>query len=80
LILELILGSTRRSMSMDTDMSPLLRAVLEEICANIPESEVATRQRVAAKIFEATRNDHWSLDDLRRAGWDALNSAPTMWR
>ena len=65
---------------MDFEMSPLLRAVLDEVCANIPASEGATRQRVAVKIFEATRNGPWSLDDLRRAGQDALNSTPTMWR
>jgi hypothetical protein len=64
----------------DTETTILLRAVLDEVCADIPESATATRQRVAAKILEMTRNERWSIDDLRRVGEDALNSAPTMWR
>ncbi len=32
------------------------------------------RQRVAAKIFEATQEGHWSIDDVRRAGREALTS------
>jgi hypothetical protein len=65
---------------LDTETSALLRAVLDEVCANIPPSQIATRQRVAAKVLEAAEKNHWSIEDLKRAGRDALNSVPTMWR
>ena len=64
---------------LDTEMTTLLRAVLDEVCVNVPESEIAMRQRVAAKIFEATQKGLWSIDDVRRAGREALTSTPTMW-
>ncbi len=64
----------------DTEMTALVRAVLDEICADIPPGQTAMRQRVAAKISEAARTGRWSVADLQRAGRDALNSAPTMWR
>ena len=62
----------------DTDIAAL-RAVLDEICADVPASETATRERVAAKLGEAARQDGCSLEDLRRAGRDAVIRAPTMW-
>ena len=62
----------------DTDIAAL-QAVLDEICADVPASETATRERVAAKLREAARGDRCSLEDLRRVGRDALIRAPTMW-
>ena len=63
----------------DAEMAALLRAVLDEVCADVPWSETATRERVAASLSEAARMGHCSTEDLRRAGRDALIRAPTMW-
>ncbi|MGV7213684.1 hypothetical protein [Bradyrhizobium sp. UFLA05-112] len=64
----------------DTETTALLRAVLAEICAGIPASETAARERVAATVIEMIRMGCCSADELSRAGRDALNRAPTMWR
>lgn len=65
---------------LDADKAALLRAVLDEVCADIPPSETATRQRAASRILEAARSGHWSVEDLKQAGRAALASVPTMWR
>ena len=65
---------------LEAELTALVRDILDEVCAEVPPSEIATRQRVAAKILEAARKDHWSVDDVRQAAREALNSAPTMWR
>ncbi|MBR0858387.1 hypothetical protein [Bradyrhizobium liaoningense] len=67
-------------MSSKVELAALLRAVLDEVCANVPSSDAATRQRVAARLRETLRGDRCSLEDLKQAGRDALISAPTMWR
>jgi hypothetical protein len=54
--------------------------VLDEVCVNVPSSDAMTRRRVAAKLREALRGNHHSLEALKRTGRDALVSAPTMWR
>jgi hypothetical protein len=51
----------------DADIAAL-QAVRDEICADVPASETATRERVAAKLREAACEDCCSLEDLRRAG------------
>ena len=63
----------------DAEMAALLRAVLDEVCADIPCSETATRERVAERLSEVVRSGHCSVEDLKRAGRDALTRAPTMW-
>lgn len=52
------------------ETTALLRAVLEEVCENIPVSEVAARTHVASKILEAAAQGQLSTDAL---------SPPTMW-
>lgn len=64
----------------DAEMAALLRAVLDEICAEIPLWDTTTRGRVAARLSDLVRARQCSVDDLRRAGRDALIRAPTMWR
>lgn len=64
----------------DAEMAALLRVVLDEVCAEIPPWDTAARERVAARLRAAAREDRCSLEDLKRAGWDALTRAPTMWR
>nr|QIO37421.1 hypothetical protein HAP40_29365 [Bradyrhizobium sp. 1(2017)] len=67
-------------MPSDGELAALLRAVLDEVCVNVPSSDAMTRRRVAAKLREALRGNHHSLEALKRTGRDALVSAPTMWR
>ena len=64
----------------DRELAVTLRTVLDEVCAEIAATEIAIRGRVAARIAEAAQEASWSLADLKQAGRDALNSAPTMWR
>ena len=63
----------------DAEMTALLQAVLEEVCADIPLSDTATRERVAARLSDLVRSGQCSIEDLKRAGRDALIRAPTMW-
>jgi hypothetical protein len=64
----------------DPETAALLRAVLNELCENVPQLESSTRTRVASKILEAAATGEWSIDDLKEAGREALHEAPTMWR
>lgn len=64
----------------NSETAALLRAVLDELCENIPQLETSTRTRVASKILEAATRGEWSIDDLKEAGREALAEAPTMWR
>lgn len=63
----------------DAEMAALLWGVLDEICADLAPSEAATRERVAARLSDLVLSGHCSVDDLKRAGRDALIRAPTMW-
>ncbi|MCP3416307.1 hypothetical protein [Bradyrhizobium pachyrhizi] len=63
----------------DAETTTLLRAVLEEVCENISVFETGARTHVASKILEAAANGRLSIDDLKAAGYNALNT-PTMWR
>jgi hypothetical protein len=64
----------------DPATAALLRTVLDELCEKVPQLETSTRTRVASKILEAATNGEWSIDDLKEAGREALDDAPTMWR
>lgn len=61
----------------DAELIALLRMVLDEVCADIAETTI--RERVAARLREAARRDDCSVEDLKRAGREALSRAPTMW-
>jgi DNA-binding transcriptional ArsR family regulator len=63
----------------DAEMAALLRAVLDEVCADLAPSDMATRERIAARLSDLVGSGQCSVDDLRRAGRDALTRAPTMW-
>ncbi|MET4387481.1 uncharacterized protein YqeY [Bradyrhizobium sp. F1.4.3] len=63
----------------DAEIATLLWAVLDDVCADIPPSETATRERVTARLSEVVRSRHCSVEDFKRAGRDALTRAPTMW-
>ena len=69
----------------DPETAALLRAVLVELCENIPQRETSTRTRVASKILEAAAKGEWSIDDLKEArargpAGRAHNVAPLSWR
>jgi len=64
----------------DPQTAALLRAVLDELCENVPQQETSTRTRVASRILEAATKGEWSIDKLKDAGREALHEAPTMWR
>jgi hypothetical protein len=65
---------------LDSETISALRAVLEEVCGHLPLSSTTTRTVVASKILEQARGGDQRLDELRKAGLDALKSAPSMWR
>lgn len=64
----------------DAEMTALIQAVLDDVCAGLPLSELATRERVATRLREAAQTDCRSIQALRQAAQDALVRAPTMWR
>lgn len=64
----------------DAELAALIQAVLDDVCAGLPLSEPATRERVATRLREAAQADRRSIEDLNQAARDALVRAPTMWR
>ncbi|MCP3442114.1 hypothetical protein [Bradyrhizobium sp. CCGUVB14] len=65
---------------LEAEMAALLRAVLDEVCADLAPSEMAMRERIAARLGDLARSGQCSVDDLKRAGRNVLTRAPTMWR
>ncbi|RXH10869.1 hypothetical protein [Bradyrhizobium guangzhouense] len=63
----------------DAEMTALLQAVLDEVCAELPPWDTTTRERVAERLRNLVRSGRSSVDELKRAGRDALIRAPTMW-
>jgi hypothetical protein len=58
----------------NAETTALLRAVLEEVCENIPVTETGARSHVASKLLEAAAHGRISTDDLKAAGQKALTS------
>ena len=65
---------------MPDEMIALLRAVLDEVCADIPPWDTTTRERVAMRLRATVRQERCSSEDLKRAAREALTRAPSMWR
>jgi hypothetical protein len=65
---------------LDRSTTSMLRAVLDEVCAEISRSETTIRTHVASKLLECAGDGELSIDDLRDAGRQALRAAPTVWR
>jgi len=63
----------------DAEMAARLQAVLDEVCADIPAWDTATRERVAKRLRDVIRSGRSSADELKQAGRGALIRAPTMW-
>lgn len=55
------------------ETTAILRAVLEEVCEDIPLSETGARTHVASKILEAAGEGQLSTEALKAAGRRALN-------
>jgi hypothetical protein len=64
----------------NAETAAVLRAVLDEVCADISPLDTVTRTNVASSLLEETRQAQSSLDDLRQAARNALRRPPTMWR
>lgn len=64
----------------DAEITALLRAVLDEVCENVSKYETGARTHVASKILEAATRGETSVEDLKRVGRSALESASMMWR
>jgi len=60
----------------DSATTNLLRAVLDDVCAEIPRSETNVRTHVAAKLLECAGNGERSIEALRNAGKQALGKFP----
>jgi hypothetical protein len=58
----------------------VLHAILNELCAEIPLTDVGTRTNVACALLAASHAGALSLDDLRQAGSLALQQVPSMRR
>lgn len=64
----------------DAETAAVLRAVLDELCVDVSRYDASTRTNVAARLLETAKHGKPSLDDLKKAGMQALLQTPTMWR
>ncbi|MHC2334582.1 hypothetical protein ACVIW0_003871 [Bradyrhizobium sp. USDA 4454] len=64
---------------LDGETVAVLRAVLDEVCGDVPRSDTTRRTSVASGLLQAVRDGRSSIDELRQAGRAALCSVPTMW-
>ena len=58
------------------ETTALLRSVLDEVCEQVGRYENGTRAHVASKLLEVATGGRQSIDDLRKAGRDALKDTP----
>lgn len=63
----------------DPATTALLRAILDEVCADVSRREIGARTYVASRILEAAAEGDASPDRLKKVGCEALHDAPTMW-
>jgi hypothetical protein len=59
-----------------TETTVLLRSVLDEVCQAARGN--GTKAYVASKLLEAAAAGETKIDNLRKAGREALKTAPTM--
>ena len=64
----------------DAQTDALLRAILDELCTDIPRFDASIRTNAASQLLASARQDSSSIEDLKRAGKVALRRPPTMWR
>ena len=58
------------------ETTALLRSVLDEVCEQVGRYENGTRAHVASKLLEVATMGQLTIDDLKRAGHDALGTRP----
>jgi hypothetical protein len=69
-------GRQYRAIAMlDVETVGLLRALLDELCINVPPYDASIRTDVACRLLAAAKLGQSSIDDLRRAGKEVLQRA-----
>jgi hypothetical protein len=61
------------------EVTALLRAILDEVCADLSEFDAGRKALVASKLLESASKGELSADILRSVGRRALNGTPSMW-
>lgn len=64
----------------DAETAALLRAVLDDLCSNVPATDASTRTNVASRLLATVQQGKSSIAELKHAGMLALRQSPTMWR
>lgn len=75
-----LLGRSGEFSMLDAATTALLRAVLEEVCKSVAQSNSGVRAHVASKLLEAANRGERTHQLLKQIGLDALRQAPSMWR
>nr|WP_128931990.1 hypothetical protein [Bradyrhizobium zhanjiangense] len=65
---------------LDAATTSLLRAILEEVCEHISQSETGVRAHIASKMLEAASRGETTRERLTQVAIEALRQAPSMWR
>ena len=63
----------------DAVVTALFRAVLDEVCLDVPTHEAGKKALVASKPLESAPKGELEADNLRAVGRQALLPAPSMW-
>jgi len=64
----------------NADVTALLRTILDEVCADLPNHEGGRKALVASRLLESAARGEISADALRSVGRRALKGAPpSMW-
>lgn len=61
---------------LNAEIVALLRAVLEDVCADVSRCETSARTHVASMLLEAASKGDTSTEDLREVAQKALENAP----
>jgi hypothetical protein len=67
------------SRMFSSEVTALLRAVLDEVCADMAEHETSKKTLVASTLLENASRGERVVEALRSVGRRALQSAPSMW-
>jgi hypothetical protein len=65
---------------LDDPTTALLRAVLNDVCKNLPPLDTVVRTHVASKMLEAATGGEIRPDRLEQIGRNALSKASRMRR
>jgi urease gamma subunit len=65
---------------LDSKTISALRTILEDVCGHLPANSTTARTFVASQMLECARRGEQTYEELRKAGREALKTAPTMWR